>query len=136
MFYPLLAGTPEFVAQARIWLRRFGGNLYNNLPYALSGLAAWDSIGSFGPRFEALKNYVEVINSAAEKTGASGSVSFNQGVQCSMVHCHLRVSVEGLKDAIAVTAAETGVTVCSRVRVSAVTILSFLDHHDDNYTPI
>lgn len=34
----MLLGTNDFCAQARIWLRRFGGNLYTLVPYAVS---AW-----------------------------------------------------------------------------------------------
>ena len=30
-------GTKDFCKEARIWLRRFGGNLYTLLPYAISG---------------------------------------------------------------------------------------------------
>lgn len=34
----MLVGSDAFVAEARVWLRRFGGNVYTSLPYALSGL--------------------------------------------------------------------------------------------------
>jgi threonine aldolase len=33
----MLLGTKDFCKEARIWLRRFGGNLYTLLPYAISG---------------------------------------------------------------------------------------------------
>ena len=33
----VLLGTKPFIAEARLWLSRFGGNLYTILPYAVSG---------------------------------------------------------------------------------------------------
>jgi len=37
----MLLGSEDFCGQARIWLRRFGGNLYTLLPYAVSGWAGY-----------------------------------------------------------------------------------------------
>jgi threonine aldolase len=37
----MLLGSKEFCDEARIWLRRFGGNLYTLLPYAVSGWAGY-----------------------------------------------------------------------------------------------
>ena len=37
----MLLGTTDFCHQARIWLRRFGGNLYTLMPYAVSGWAGY-----------------------------------------------------------------------------------------------
>lgn len=34
----MLVGSGPFVAEARVWLRRFGGNVYTSLPYAVSCL--------------------------------------------------------------------------------------------------
>jgi Beta-eliminating lyase len=33
----MLLGSSDFCTEARVWLRRFGGNLYTLLPYAISG---------------------------------------------------------------------------------------------------
>ena len=37
----MLLGSQDFCDQARIWLRRFGGNVYTILPYAVSGWAGY-----------------------------------------------------------------------------------------------
>lgn len=37
----MLMGDKEFCREARIWLRRFGGNLYTLLPYAISGWSGY-----------------------------------------------------------------------------------------------
>jgi len=37
----MLVGDAPFCAEARLWLRRFGGNLYTLLPYAISGWAGY-----------------------------------------------------------------------------------------------
>lgn len=37
----MLLGTRDFCNQARVWLRRFGGNLYTLLPYAVAGWAGY-----------------------------------------------------------------------------------------------
>lgn len=37
----MLLGSSEFCAEARIWLRRFGGNLYTLLPYYVSSWAGY-----------------------------------------------------------------------------------------------
>lgn len=114
----MLAGDASFVSKSRIWLRRFGGNLYNNLPYTVSGLSAIDLLGdSFGPRYEALKRYVRVITSTAESTGASDLITFwPKTVTCCMTHCHLKVSPERLSVVLETAERESGVKVCPRIR--------------------
>ena len=39
----MLLGTTEFCNEARIWLRRFGGNLYTLLPYVISGWSGYQT---------------------------------------------------------------------------------------------
>lgn len=37
----VLVGDKTFIAEARVWLRRFGGNLFTLLPYAVSGMVGY-----------------------------------------------------------------------------------------------
>lgn len=40
----MLVGSTPFIAEARIWLRRFGGNVYTSLPYVVSCLHGEDLV--------------------------------------------------------------------------------------------
>jgi hypothetical protein len=114
----MLAGNVSFINKSRVWLRRFGGNLYNNLPYAISGLSAIDLLGdTFGPRYETLQRYVHVIRSTATSVGASESITFwPNEVTCCMTHCHLKASPLHLAAVFEAAEQESGVKVCPRVR--------------------
>lgn len=38
----MLLGSPDFIAEARVWQRRHGGNLYNLYPYVVAGEQGFD----------------------------------------------------------------------------------------------
>ena len=37
----LLIGNADFIVQSRVWLRRYGGNVYSLMPYAVSAYACY-----------------------------------------------------------------------------------------------
>lgn len=61
----MLLGTKAFAAEARVWLRRFGGNLFSLLPYAVS---AWSGFrrhkGDFAARRERMQAIVARLTEA------------------------------------------------------------------------
>jgi threonine aldolase len=79
----MLCGSNEFCAQARIWLRRFGGNLYTLTPYAVSAYDGyqrnWKETLSIETDEEDEESYVEEDESlSSEKTNASYRISFHE----------------------------------------------------------
>ena len=126
----MLAGSSDLVAEARVWLRRFGGNIYTCLPYAVSALDAFDrQEGSFEARWQTMQAFAAAVNAAAGNaattgaaaTGAAGAaedlVRFNPpSPQCCQVHCHIRGPQSAIEAARDRTAAETGTEVFTRLR--------------------
>ena len=90
----MLIGETAFIQDARIWLRRFGGNLFTALPYAASGLAQFNQChDSFGQRLNAAQKAVEAVKRAAQATGMSHRLVLTPDPpQCPMVHVHIEVS--------------------------------------------
>ena len=64
----MLMGSNDFCEEARVWLRRFGGNLYTLLPYAVPCWAGYrrhalghGSALTFAEKFSKLKRVTERI---------------------------------------------------------------------------
>ena len=114
----LLCGDAAFVADARPWLRRFGGNLYNNMPYALSGVLARQASDDFDARFAWIERHVATISGLAGEKGLADRLRFMpEGVpQCCMTHVHLRYSAAELEAARDRAAEATGLRVFHRLR--------------------
>lgn len=116
----MLVGDESFIAEARVWQRRFGGNLFTQLPYALSGLDGLEKLGdSFSDRWATLRQFVAAIKAAAQRVPrAAGLVRFTPDEpQCSLVHCHLRADdTDVLWSAQNATQRETGVSIFHRLR--------------------
>ena len=67
----VLLGDADFMIQARIWLRRYGGNVYTLLPYAVSSYAAY-------------RNYVSWnLTNTTSKSESSGSSTTSADVNSS-----------------------------------------------------
>lgn len=117
----MLLGTKEFCSQARSWLRRFGGNLYTLLPYAISGWAGYKKhvMGvnrqmTFVQKKEKMVNLVSMLTMMEQ---IKSSVSFDPEVpQTNMVHGYLRASVQDCIDARDEVERRTGICVLNRVR--------------------
>ena len=126
-----LAGSGELVAEARVWLRRFGGNLYTQAPYAVSALAALDGEHdqpSFAARAALTREFTQAVKRAAERAAAAGGgarvaikredlVLFSPDPpECCLVHCHLRGGAEELDKARDESARKTGYRVYRKLR--------------------
>jgi threonine aldolase len=58
----MLLGKQDFIAQSRIWLRRFGGNLFTLSPYAISAAVGFqENKDSFVARKDRLRHVVAII---------------------------------------------------------------------------
>ena len=91
----MLIGEDAFIKDARVWLRRFGGNLFTALPYAASGLAQFNQChDSFGHRLDAAQNAVTAVKRAAATTEMSHRlVLAPDPPQCPMLHVHIEVHI-------------------------------------------
>lgn len=116
----MLLGDSAFIAEARIWLRRFGGNLYTVLPYAIS---SWSGFRNFSQSKENVFEYrkdklARVLKLLSTDARISNIVQFDPetGPQVNMVHGYLRMSYNECMKALDTVEQTTGIRVLSRVR--------------------
>ena len=117
----MLLGDFSFCNDARLWLRRFGGNLYTLLPYAISAWSGFRVRGlgeGGGPTFSDKKDKIRRIAGAlVDDEDISGIVTFDPTVpETNMVHGFIRASLEDCENSTKTVAKRTGVSVLSRVR--------------------
>jgi threonine aldolase len=99
----MLIGQAAFIKQARVWLRRFGGNVFTLMPYAVSCWAAMiRNKESFNERTKRLQHITSILNPifstfstlAAESHPPSVSlplIRFDPQVpSVSMIHVYMR----------------------------------------------
>jgi len=130
----LLMGSAAFIAQARVWLRRYGGNVFTLLPYAVSAYSSfrnyleWNDTTteevldgsraavtySMKSRLARLQHVVALLTSEFEvEAGAADRllVRFDPPVpQVCMVHIYIRAGLENVKAAHAQSLQETGIS--------------------------
>ena len=112
----MLLGNADFCEKARTWLRRFGGNLYTLLPYAVSGWAGYrrhwldvEDNMSFDEKHQKILRLVAQI-------GTEEVVSFDPEIpEVNMVHGYFRHSVDEVHAAIDQVERQTGIRVLKRV---------------------
>jgi threonine aldolase len=92
----VLAGDAEFIAEARPWLRRHGGNLVQLYPYVLSARA---NLRLRLPRFTAY--YQRALAVARVLSAVPGITVRPDPPQTNMMHVYLRGTAESLLDASA-----------------------------------
>jgi threonine aldolase len=111
----MLLGSDDFCRQARIWLRRFGGNLYTLLPYAVSGWAGYNrNAHSFVEKRNRLRQIVSLLTADSE---IQSIVIFDPPMpQTNMVHGYLKHSADVCNKAVAAVQEKTGIQVLRRVR--------------------
>lgn len=110
-----LAGPADFVAEARIWLRRHGGNLVHLYPYVLSARAG---LRERLPRFA---SYHERAVEIAAALSRIDGVILKPGVpQTHMAHVYLRGDLEALLEASAELAREQRVALFTALRPAPV----------------
>lgn len=98
----MLLGAEDFIKDARVWLRRFGGNVFTVLPYAVSAEMNFRKhIDGFSSRLVRLKQAVTQVTIA---TQSDSRVSFSPSTpQVPMVHVWLRgtkAQLEAARDAV------------------------------------
>ena len=115
----MLLGDSDFIAEARIWLRRFGGNLYTVLPYAIS---SWTGFRNFSQSKENVFEYrrdklARVLKLLSTDARISSIVQFDPKTpEVNMVHGYLRMSYDECMKALDKVEDITGIRVLSRVR--------------------
>ena len=130
----MLMGSKDFCDEARVWLRRFGGNLYTLLPYALSGYVGYrdywknpkqqatktENNGAL-PGMMSFKEKKEKLVRVAE--ALSLDENFSQVValeppvpKVNMVHCYLRPDLKECNKIRNDIAERLGVSLFHRIR--------------------
>eukprot|EP00593_Proboscia_inermis_P005780 CAMPEP_0171327026 /NCGR_PEP_ID=MMETSP0816-20121228/117820_1 /TAXON_ID=420281 /ORGANISM="Proboscia inermis, Strain CCAP1064/1" /LENGTH=583 /DNA_ID=CAMNT_0011826645 /DNA_START=88 /DNA_END=1840 /DNA_ORIENTATION=+ len=129
----MLLGDAQFCSEARTWLRRFGGNLYTLLPYAVSAWAGYrhklgvdrgaDNIASsdecerptFRDKQEKMIRLVAMLSN--ENPIVPNTLSFDPPVpQTCMVHGYLTSSLVDCETSRDEVLKELGISVLSRMR--------------------
>jgi threonine aldolase len=110
-----LAGTADFVAEARIWQRRHGGNLIHLYPYVLSARAG---LRARLPRFASYHERSVAI--AAALSRVDGVILKPNPPQTHMVHVYLRGEPDALLEASAEVAREQRVALFTWLRPAPV----------------
>jgi threonine aldolase len=110
-----LAGSAEFVAEARIWQRRHGGNLFHLYPYVLSARAG---LRERLPRFASY--HTRAIEIAAALASVEGVILKPNPPQTHMAHVYLRGAPDALLEAAAELAREQSVALFTWLRPSPV----------------
>lgn len=87
----MLLGNADFIAESRIWLRRFGGNLFQLHPYVASAARRFDyAIKQMPKYFERTKNAFEILKNIEE-------ISFCPNPpQVNMFHLYINASAAKL----------------------------------------
>eukprot|EP00808_Paulinella_micropora_P000636 g46523.t1 len=111
----LLLGDNEFITQAKLWRRRFGGTLYTQLPYIASAAFSFEqTLHSFDLRYKKLKEVVIMLTAELKD---SGCIRFLPPVpQTPMVHVYIKGSKEEVEAARDKAARASGIQVFSRLR--------------------
>lgn len=115
----MILATTETIVDCRVWSRRFGGNVYCQLPYFLS---CWNGFNTNGPQLflerkaklsrvvALITNIASELEAASSSGGGGGILRFDPPVpHVPMIHVHLRGSAEKVIAARDHTTSVTGV---------------------------
>jgi threonine aldolase len=112
----MLLGSKDFIGNARVWSRRFGGNLYCQLPYVIScrdGIRN-TPLSAFLQRRNRLREVVAAVSAAL---GPEARVTFDPAVPAvSLIHVRLRGSVQEGMEALQRVREATGIQCLARLR--------------------
>ncbi|MBC1826380.1 aminotransferase class I/II-fold pyridoxal phosphate-dependent enzyme [Listeria seeligeri] len=116
----ILAGDADFVQEAKIWKRRYGGDLISLYPYILSADYYFDKrIGKMASYYEAAKKLAERFNACdGVKTVPEVPVS-------NMFHVHFEKSVDVIGTKLAEIQDETGVGISGYLQEKAENLCGF-----------
>eukprot|EP01036_Dinobryon_divergens_P028893 gene28893-37908_t len=121
----MLLGDKAFISQSRVWLRRFGGNLFTLTPYALSAYVGFEqNVNSFQIRRDRLQQVIAIATRVAVEEAAVAAVTesssrplvrFDPPVPVvSLIHVYLAVADAKL----VVLARDAAASACGIVAVS------------------
>lgn len=106
----LLAGSEAFVAAARVWLRRHGGNLVSMYPFALSARAGLARLGKMAEYHQRARRVAELMRSL------EGVRLRADPPHANMFHVYFPVEGERLLDASLELAERDDVALVTRTR--------------------
>ena len=117
----MLIGTKDFCDEARTWLRRFGGNLYTVLPFALAGYIGYQNLwklreGCDCTSFvEKKQKLVRVVKALSSNEKIQRIVTFDPPVpETPIVHGYLKYEASMIRDILSKQTGE--LTVLHRIR--------------------
>eukprot|EP00980_Cylindrotheca_fusiformis_P005242 scaffold1120_cov127-Cylindrotheca_fusiformis.AAC.4 len=116
----ILLGNKDFCNEARVWLRRFGGNLYSLLPYVVAAKAGYRThFGSPGPStlsFREKGAKLARITRILSSKGFDEVGKFEPSVPLvNMVHCYLRPSLDTCNTIRDTIQDECGISIFHRI---------------------
>ena len=125
----MLLGDADFCTEARVWLRRFGGNLYSVLPYAVASWSGFrkhcldcsscsdnlqHDFGTFDHRQKKLARVLKLLQS---NSAILSIIKFDPATpDTNMVHGYLNRSYNECIEALKMVEQSTGIRVLSRLR--------------------
>lgn len=122
----MLLGSSSFCAEARLWLRRFGGNLYTLLPYATSAWAGYrlkigrpdgNGDGEGLTFFEKREKLRRVVKALSQDDIVQRMVTFDPAFpETNMVHGFIKASSEECEKALDLLVVSHKIRVLGRVR--------------------
>jgi threonine aldolase len=118
----MLLGRREFIEQARIWLRRFGGNLFQLHPFVASAAMRFDrALGQMPEYARRAADIYRVLQNIPQ-------ISFCPGPpQVNMFHLYFNASAEKLKQARDEIARKDKIWLANSFQPTALENLSFTE---------
>ncbi|WFE53504.1 beta-eliminating lyase-related protein [Micromonospora sp. WMMD1155] len=107
----VLAAEADVIAEARVWRRRLGGDVYDAWPLALAGLHGLDTVL---PRLPAHREHAVAIAAAINADGVARA--FPDPPQTPLFHVHLPIGPDAAMRAADALRAATGMELFGRVR--------------------
>jgi len=116
----MLMGDSKFCQEARVWLTRFGGNLYTKLPYTALGWAAYKKKTKTNEFEVYLKKMQRVTQRmTTEIPSFSDLVTFDPPIpETNMLHVYFKESAEACEAARDEVYDSLGYKIFSRIRES------------------
>jgi len=107
----ILAGDDDFVAQAKVWKRRHGGDLISLYPYVV---AAKHHMAKHIDEMGRYWRYAQQV--AGHFNEIPGVHTVPEAPVCNMFHVHFDYSVDKIQDALTQVIKETGVSIAAGIR--------------------
>lgn len=118
----MLLGKTEFIETARVWLRRFGGNLFQLHPYVASAAMRFDRA------IELMPNYMDRTIEVYEALKSIPGITFcPDPPQVNMFHLYISASAEKLNEARNLIAKEDKIWIANRFQPTMLQNLSYTE---------